>query len=220
MIPVSGIDAPFWRKLVDGAAAMDVSPISLALVMFMESGLHPTASNKGYALGLNQLSTESGTYQGITGNMPPSQYLSLPASVQLDYVLKFYRGQLAQHPQATSARDLYWLNYRPATYVPDAPDDYVIIASDPNNPALTDADGAVRAGSLARALDRAAAGNPTRWNAIVQNIQELAPGASLSGSSSKSVFAGGLVGVAVGSLAALYLTRPRAFAPLLRWRRA
>jgi hypothetical protein len=173
---VSNIDDDFYGKLVDGARRLGVEPVSMALVMFAESGINPKAFNaKGGASGINQFMPA--TLNKVAPGLDPASYRQLSASQQLDYVLKFWASLYAAHPGANqgAARDLYWLNFYPATYVPGAPDDYVI-TTNPKIIAANPAFGSpITPGGLKRFLDKQAANSPTRWNAIVDNIQNLTP---------------------------------------------
>lgn len=219
MIPISNIDSAFWPKLVQGAQAMGASPISLALVMLSESSINPKARNPSdtslppVAVGLNQLSLPSRTFQGVVGdNVDPDAFLTWPASVQLDYALKYFRGVYSAHPGALQggARDLYWLNFMPATYVAGAGDDHVITNEGwavSANPSLADPDGVIRAGGLKRALDAAANAsyNAARWQAAVQNINELLPQVAVSSSGAANAAMASITFLAAGGAAYLFL---------------
>jgi len=166
--------------------------------MIAESGLDPTARNPKdtskppAALGINQFSPISKTYQGYVKDIDPEVYLTFPASKQLDYALRFFADQFRNHPAAKAggARDLYWLNFLPATYVPNAPDSHILapdpafnLGADivnanrslvlPGETEMRSGVPVIRAGGLKAALDRAANASGSRWNAIVSNIVEL-----------------------------------------------
>lgn len=191
MTPVSGIDSPFYGKLVPWAKSEGVDPMAPILVMLSEGGggISPKAANRGknkdgypVAVGINQFSTwgtnghtAGSTFSSYVKGMTPTQYLGLSASQQLNYALRFFSDQYAAHPGAKQggARDLYWLNFMPATYVPNAPDSHVI-TSDAGlvnaNKVFADSDGVIRAGGLARAINARA--NSLAAKAIQQNLIE------------------------------------------------
>lgn len=194
MIPLSNIDAAFWPKLIAGAADLGVSPFSLALVMNMESGIDPTAAHRDAntgqpdAVGLNQFWVSS-TFRTAVPGVSVDEYLSWPASRQLERALAYWRDQLNAHPGARDggARDLYWLNFLPATYVPNAPDDHIlaptedgklVAAANNNGPLVLPGETemrngvkVIRAAGLRNALDRAAKSG--RYQAAQANLLEL-----------------------------------------------
>lgn len=206
MTPVAGLDDGFYAKLLQGAAAIGVHPISMALVMAGESSLYPSIIAANGAVGLNMFMPEQ--LANVTGGMAAEDYAALPASSQLDYVFRFWSPIVRANPGARlgGARDLYWLNFLPGTYVADAPDDHLIVPSKEltdlgwsaarqagvlrDNPALRSRDDSgeglsveglpgqysIRASDMKRALDVAAARMGGRWNAVVQNLQEAAGG--------------------------------------------
>jgi hypothetical protein len=217
---VPGVDDLFWNLLVADAARLPggPSPFDLAALMLSESGLTPTAKHVNAdgsieAIGINQLDKVNWP----AFNVDPGSYLASPASAQWAGVVRpFFSGILRAHPQAAaSLRDLYWLNFAPATYVPNAPDDHVIVKAGPEDAGLASPDGSVRAGDLTRFALRAQSAAPGRWasihaaisNALLQEpgrgtVEPTGPGAP----SAKRLGAGGLVlGVAgaflIGTLA-------------------
>ncbi len=117
---------PFWDLLVADARAWGMNPRDLALVMMAESTVNPSALNdNGGAAGLNQLSNPK-NYAPLTRDA----YLALDASAQWNLaVQKFFDAVITSHPSVKEggARDLYWLNWAPATYKPNTPDDAVIV---------------------------------------------------------------------------------------------
>lgn len=217
MIPLSNIDATFWPALVQGAASLGVDPRALANVMMSESDLNPRAYNaNGGAVGINQFMPR--TLDGVAPGMDPDDYRGLSASEQLHYALKFWGDLYNAHPGAREggARDLYWLNFLPATYVPNAPDDYVITTNSEivsANPGLVldGDDGVIRPAGLVRALDSATQRNPARWNAAMANIDELTDTFSAASSFASSVFswkALSLMGLSIAALAGLATAFP------------
>lgn len=173
--PVTGIDDAFWPKLTLGAKKLGVSPVSLALVMFEESGIHPDAVNaNGGASGINQFMPD--TFASSFPGTSLDDFRQMTASQQLDFTLAFWSALYDAHPGATwgGARDLLWLNFLPATFSPFSTPWHTITTS----PAVLAANplkqhrGAITTQSLSDALDAAVQRSPARWDAIVANIRE------------------------------------------------
>jgi hypothetical protein len=179
MIRLSNIDDAFWPALVRGARGLGVDPRTLAGVMLSESDLNPRAFNaNGGAVGINQFMPA--TLANVAPGLSSDIYRTLSASQQLAYALAFWRALYNAHPGAREggARDLYWLNFLPATFVPHAPDSYVLtrnpttVAANPSLVLPGDSENVIRAGGLTRALDSAVKRNSTRWAATLENIEE------------------------------------------------
>ena len=189
-------------KARDERARARADPRDWAAVMLSESGFRPTTANHNkngsvVAAGMNQLSTvgadgfvgtPGSTFEGVTGMAPTPEnvagYLALPASKQLDFVTKSWAPLYKKFPElpAGGVRDLYWLNFLPASYRAGVDDSFVIPqakAFAKGNPGLADADGNVRAGNFLRAIDTAISKNRDRWDAILANIQAIDTGPSL-----------------------------------------
>src|SRR6185312_6732211 len=155
----SDIDAEFPAALVAGARELGVDPVGAAALLYVESGIHHAAVNpRGGAVGLNQFDPPT---QVLHYGFPSvDAYKQSPACVQfVNAVLPFWKSLTSQfgHGQTKfSARDLYWLNFLPATYVPNAPDSH-IITSNPAwvtpNPGLANGKSYISAGDITRALD-------------------------------------------------------------------
>jgi hypothetical protein len=190
-VSVTKTDDPFWPVFVADSRSMGVDPRDVAAVMLAESGLNPRAANvqKGVpvALGINQLAGASNwaKFLGPLG-LSPDDYLNLPASVQWTKVAgPFFRGVVSSHPGVRGARaenrarDLYWLNYRPATYVEDAPEDFPIIpwkSGDGDSVLVLPGDNAIRPAGLRAFLMKAQAQNAPRWASILAAIDATEAG--------------------------------------------
>jgi Putative peptidoglycan binding domain len=137
-----GISIPAYPNAADIAGALTttlngvVDPRDALKIMLGESEMNPAAVAyldpetktepvAGGVFGL--LVTQT---QNLTG-MSFSDWIQLSAAQQIPYAAKFWKQITAGFgaPLPVSARDLYWLNYLPATYVPGAPDDYVFVRS-------------------------------------------------------------------------------------------
>lgn len=187
---VPSVDDAFWPLFVADVRAMGKDPFAVAEFILAESDFIPSAIHwqktdkdgkplpepLAVAVGLNQLTNASGMFNPWSQDAAKA-FAALPASqqwVQKSYA--FLKGIWAAHPSAVSARDLYWLNFLPATYVPNASDDYVIPDSAQylgDNAAFRDpASGNARVGLfnvfLANAKKRP--GNNVRWGLIKQAL--------------------------------------------------
>lgn len=120
---------PFWDLLVRDAREWGMNARDVAAVMMPESRIDPAAKN-GKASGLNQI-TNPKNYAPLSQDA----YLKLSASDQWELaVRKYFDGQIKAHPGVAQGgvRDLYWVNFLPATYKRNAPDDYVIVEAGKN----------------------------------------------------------------------------------------
>jgi len=130
------LDDPFFPRLIDLETRGVVKNAEEALnLMASESGLDSSIINSIGCAGLNQMC--SGTLQGWFKGDGTTDYASLakqfaalPASGQLDAIegLWTFRAKNANITRA-SARDLYWLNFLPATFTANAPDAALLVPS-------------------------------------------------------------------------------------------
>lgn len=170
----AGLPSTFWPALWHFANQIGSDPFAMANVMMSESGLNPKAKNSIGCVGLNQFcgTTFAGVVLGKSAsewnamssddkNAALDDYRSKSAEEQLAFVAKFW----ASKPAAAlkTARDLYWVNFLPATYVAGADDSHVLTTSSSilnANPVFVshDANGnpQITAGDLQRALDHVA----------------------------------------------------------------
>jgi len=131
-----GIAVPPYPGATDIANALTsslggvVEPKDAVKVMLNESGLDPAAINHNS----DGNPVAAGVFQLLVSAlpMPLADWTALTAAQQIPYAAKFWQQKAADNgaPTPVSARDLYWLNYLPATYVPGAADDYQFVRSD------------------------------------------------------------------------------------------
>ena len=197
-------DYPQAQEIASALASIShvAAPRDALKIMLGESGMDPTA-----------VAHDPKTHEPVAGGvfgllvtqMPDGmsfdQWLALSAAQQIPYAVKFWKGVTSgfHAPLPVSARDLYWLNYLPATYVPDAPDDYVFVKNDdtilrrdsstwehdsgfytqntsldhpltPGGPPK----GYITAGDMAQAASRAAMGHPVAYAAITDELSAQA----------------------------------------------
>jgi hypothetical protein len=112
-----------WQALWNWANKLGTTPEVIGITLFEESGMNPGAKNSIGCVGLNQFCP--GTYEYWV-KIPAEDYLTLSMAQQLDYIGPFWQSK----PSWSTARDLFWLNFLPATYVPNA--DPSTILNDPN----------------------------------------------------------------------------------------
>lgn len=169
------LDASFAPAVCDVAEAFGGSdPLGIAALLFSESDINPTIENSIGCVGINQFCPSTAKAMGIEDQQA---YRQLSACQQLrNFVFPFWSELVKAHhvPFPVSARDLYWLNFLPATYVPNAPDSHVI-TRDPgiiseNEGFDTQHKGFITAGDMQLALVNAAHGQ--RWDEIAALIQE------------------------------------------------
>lgn len=186
MTAVKGVDDPFWPALVADAQRWGADPRDVAAVLFSESGLKPHIRNADGCLGLNQLCPVN---HHLFAPLTPDEYLALEASEQwAQGAGKFFDAQLdphrGAHPQAnTSARDIYWVNYKPNTFKLGAPDDYEIGPDPKNLPLILPADKAtsmVRPAGLLALIARAQRSDPAKWTTVLAAIAAAEQGAPLA----------------------------------------
>jgi hypothetical protein len=123
-----------WQALWALAQRLGVTPQVLGLVLYEESGMDPGAKNTNgssdpnkWCVGLNQFCP--GTYESWVSVDRPT-YLTWSMAQQLGPIGAFW----ASKPSFTTARDLFWLNFLPASYVEGASPDTVV-----NDPTKMDA---------------------------------------------------------------------------------
>lgn len=197
----SYLGSNFDTALVALAQSMGADPLDLAKLMLSESGLQPTAYNQGGgAAGINQLMPMN---YGYFAPLSLSQYLGLTAEQQLPYAGAYFKNVMANHSlKSISGRDLYWLNYLPATFVAFATDDHVIVQSSSpyyNAPLDHGNKGYITAGDMQKQLDAQPAAHPTLWPIVSQAVLQTEGGVSLPDA----------VGVlALAALAGVMIVRP------------
>ena len=190
----ANVDAGFESALLDGAATIGASdPRELLVILFAESSVTHTADHHVFDdqgdlvarfVGINQffvnLSTKPGaddTFRHAVPGMTPDAYMTLPASVQLaHYVIPFWAALRQQHgADATrTARNLYWCNFLPNTFVPNAPDSYVITRNPVTireNSLLANGKAYITAGDLSRFLIHRQKVEPHRWNELLDRVE-------------------------------------------------
>ena len=135
-----GIAIPEYSGAADIASALAsnlngiVDPRDAIKVLLNESGMDPSIVNYSF----NHEPVAAGIFQLLVSSIPEftgmslADWTALSAAQQVPFAAKFWRQEAANNgaPTPMSARDLYWLNYLPATYVPGAADDYEFVRSD------------------------------------------------------------------------------------------
>lgn len=112
------IDLPsFQKKVEDISKDLEINPNWLMTVMFKESGLDSTASNKSWAAGLIQFMPKTLQSMKITRK----ELLAMSPLMQLDYVKKFYEKNKGYN----SLKDLYLEAFFPAARKHSDNPDYV-----------------------------------------------------------------------------------------------
>jgi hypothetical protein len=165
-----------WASVhVASAEYIGCDPLDLAELFVSESSYNPSATNSIGCVGLNQICQAS--YGFITGaGYSIGQYTQLTVSEQLPVVVSYFQNWMSQYGLgAISARDLYWLNFLPATYVPGSSDSYVISQQgDPYYSSNTGLDsgnkGYITAGDLQTRLDAQPAAQPNLWSYLEPQI--------------------------------------------------
>jgi hypothetical protein len=154
----------FVPTLVAQSKTIGASPLDILKLLLSESGLQPTAWNpNGFAsgegaAGINQLAPVNYGYITNAGYTPQG-YLQLTAEQQLPVAFAYFAAVMSGAGLSSiSGRDLYWLNFLPATYVKDALDSHVIVSSSSgyytNNTGLDHGSkGYITAGDLQKSLD-------------------------------------------------------------------
>jgi len=202
----SDLDADFPAALVQGARELGVDPVGAAALLYVESGIKPGATNpRGGAIGINQFDPPTQVLH--YGFSSVAEYAHSSACVQFQRaVMPFWRALVQQfgHGQTKfSARDLYWLNFLPATYVANAPEDHVI-TSNPAwvtpNPGLARGKSYIAASDITHALNAVMNSTSPRWVSIRANVEaaEQASGGGGGVAQGAGTFVGGLALVGFG----------------------
>jgi Transglutaminase-like superfamily len=162
------LGAGFPQALVDYSAEIGADPLDVLKLLLSESGLNPRADNSIHAVGINQLIPMNYGYITNAG-YTVDQYKALTAEQQLPVVFAYFQNVLKNHHLTSiSGRDLYWLNFLPAYYVPGATDLHVIVTSSSgfyqaNQSFDHGKKGFITAGDLQLSLDAQEAAHPTYW---------------------------------------------------------
>lgn len=176
----SDIDPQFPAALVAGAKELGVDPVGMAALLYIEGdGIrHEAVNPRGGAVGINQFDPPTQVLH--YGFSSVAEYRDSSACVQFERaVMPFWRSITKQfgHGQTSfSARDLYWLNFLPATYVPNAPEDHVITSNPAYvtpNPGLSNGKPYIAASDITRALNHVLNSSSPRWLAIKANIEAV-----------------------------------------------
>ena len=196
MVAVSGIDSEFYPAAWKVGLALGLSPeragYDVAKLLFSESSITPSAQNSIGCVGINQFCPGS-----QPAGISPAAYKNLPASQQLlSYVWPFWATRVGQHGGIDRIRDLYWLNYYPATYKRGSPDNAIV------NPRVGAGDAVLARGKTyvtAADLDAFIASrcHGTRWLGILGNLSPYAVPALLGGKN--GLVALGIAGAAAGT---------------------
>lgn len=111
---MANLGKEFYKKLIDISNSSGINPADLLLVMTLESGLKPGATNPaGGAVGLIQFMPFILKGVGFSGTS--KEFGSLDAVQQLDYVAKYVKDKVALNGGPfTSAAQYYVANFFPA----------------------------------------------------------------------------------------------------------
>jgi hypothetical protein len=201
----SSLGSGFAGTLVVLSRGLGIDPFDAAKLLMSESDLTPSATNargftSGFAVGINQLAPVNWGYFTSRG-FTVDEYRALTAEGQLPIAFAYFASEMKSHGLSSiSGRDLYWLNFLPATFVPNAPDSHVIVTSASgfytNNSHLDHGGkGAITAGDLQLSLD--AQERKGEWPALAQAIADAGGG----GGGVASALVGALFVVGMGALA-------------------
>jgi hypothetical protein len=172
--PANYFDTGWAGVFVAGCEALGASPLEVAELLMSESSFNPGTRNSIGCVGLNQLCSSS--YGFFTSDYSVDQYTQLTVGEQLPYVFSYWQHWLSQYGLGSiSARDLYWLNFLPATYVPNSPDSYVISSQGDayygsNSGLDMNGDGQITAGDLQAKLDSMPDAQPDLWGYLENEI--------------------------------------------------
>ncbi len=193
--PPSYFDTGWASVFVAGCETIGAAPLDVAGILIGESSWNPGAENSQNCVGLNQICPVS--YGIFSSDYSVSDYLNLSVSEQLPYVFAYWQQEMANAGiSSVSGRDLYWLNWVPALFVPGSSDDYVIQQQgDPYYSADLDIGGKgyITAWDLQTRIDNMQNQNPDLWSYLETQII-LAGG----GLSTTQIVVGGLVAGFVG----------------------
>jgi hypothetical protein len=171
--PPSYFDTGWASVFVAGCQALGVDPLDAAGLLISESTFSPAATNSIGCVGLNQQCPGS---QNFLGDMTVDQYTQLTVSQQLPYVFAFWQNWIDQYGLGSiSAAELYWLNFLPATFVPNSSSSYVISQQgDPWYSSNTGLDstgsGTITLGDLQTAIDNAKSNHPDLYSYLQTQI--------------------------------------------------
>ena len=173
--PPAYFDTAWASVHVAVAESLGCDPLELAELFVSESSYNPSAQNSIGCVGLNQICQSS--YGFITNaGYTVDQYTQLTVSDQLPVVLSYFQNWMDQYGiGAMSARDLYWLGFLPATFVPNSPDSYVISQQGDayygSNTGLDQTGkGYITAGDLQAQLDKQPSLQPDLWSYLETQI--------------------------------------------------
>jgi len=190
----SSLGSNFVQMIAGQLQGIVQNPLDAVKLMLHESGLDPSATYRmsdgtPVATGIFQLRVKS--VPSVTG-MSVAAFNALSAAAQIPFAAKSWRQEAATMGARLplSGRDLYWLNFTPATYVAGAPDSYVIVK---NNDTYLNAStkkwvplkgvytlnanldhggkGFITAGDMALALNDGAHGSPLLYAALANALQ-------------------------------------------------
>jgi hypothetical protein len=173
--PPDYFDTGWASVFVAGCESIGADPLDVAGLLLNESVFNPTSQNSIGCVGLNQICPGS---QGIfSSDYTVDQYLALPVSQQLQAgVFPFWQQMMSNAGVSTiSAAELYWLNFLPATFVPNSPSSYVISQQgDPyysGNASLdVDGSGTITLGDLQQVIQNAKTNNPNLYSYLETQI--------------------------------------------------
>lgn len=171
--PVSSIDAAFYPAAWKVGLALGLPPTTagfdISKILYSESSITPSSMNSIGCVGINQFCPGS-LPSGITA----AAYQQLTASQQLlGYVWPFWAARVKAKGGIDRMRDLYWLNWLPATYYRGAGDSAIVV---PNVGALDRAVSQGKTYATASNLDAWVASrcHGTRWLHIAANLAPYA----------------------------------------------
>jgi hypothetical protein len=185
MVP-SSLGSNFVQTLLSGVQGLVQNPVDAVKLMLNESGLR--SQTPGPATGIFQLLKDY--VPGFTG-MSVAAFEALSAAQQLPFAIKWWQQHAPASARPVSGRDLYWINFLPATYVPGALDSRVLVKNNntyqmPDGTWLTPKKGNyytsnqsldhgnkgyITVGDMALALNTGARANPLLYAALANALQ-------------------------------------------------
>jgi hypothetical protein len=172
--PPDYFDTGWASVFVAGCESIGAYPLDVAGLLINESGFNPGAQNADGCVGLNQICQSS--YGIFSSDYSVSDYTQLTVSQQLPYVFAYFQQWLDKYNLSSiSAADLYWLNFLPATFVPNSPNSYVIATKgdgyyDANASLDTTGSGTITKGDLQQVIQNAEDNNPDLFGYLAQQI--------------------------------------------------
>jgi len=170
----SYFDTGWASVFVAGCEAIGAYPLDVAGLLINESGFNPGAKNSIGCVGLNQICQAS--YSIFSSDYTVDQYTQLTVSEQLPYVFAYWQQWLDKYSiSSISAADLYWLNFLPATFVPNSPSSYVISQQgdayySANASLDVTGSGTITKGDLQQVIENAETNNPDLFSYLEQQI--------------------------------------------------